>query len=81
MNTRFGSSFNTVTDWDTTHFKCSEYTCLFVCPTTFLIVSSIYHSLISFKQCCEIFMRMGLHIVIAGKDFTWMMLPDETVED
>jgi len=24
---------------------------------------------------------MGLHIVITGKDFTWMMLPDETVED
>ena len=26
-------------------------------------------------------MRMGLHTVITGKDFTWMMLPDETVED
>jgi len=26
-------------------------------------------------------MRMGLHIVITGQDFNWMMLPDETVED
>ena len=35
MNTRFGSSFNTVANWDTTHFKCGEehvsYVSLFVC--------------------------------------------------